>query len=477
MKWTAICLLILACGCGGKDSDNGNNNQNNNIPPACGNAATEPGEACDQTDLNGFDCLTVAAGFVGGELTCLSDCSGYDVSACTAGNTIQVVDGGDNPSCEQDDVQAAVDSAQDGDTVEVGEGTCTYTTPGTHLASVETDKNIVLRGAGTQRTVIVDATGDGHNEVPFALSGSDKPVRLTGFTFQGTSSGKGVISIGGYQNWRVDHNEFLDLGGRGIMVYGDSYGVADHNVFLNVTNGVTPTGSGDSSWQVPISLGTRNFVFIEDNDFDYTENVSDGGLDAYGGARYVYRNNYVRNTGIGHHGMDSGNYRGVHSYEIYGNEFVFDGLPGLDHIWTVMHFRSGTGVVYNNTATGEFDWFINVANYRSCCINGTTSCSDWGRCDGTNPLDGNLDSSGYPCSDQIGRSSDADGDGIQDSEPLYEWNNTLKQGDGNIQVHPHGCDPPNEYDHIQENRDYFNDTPRPGYTPYVYPHPLVQIAP
>ena len=28
--------------------------------------------------------------------------------------------------------------------------------------------------------------------------------------------------------------------------------------------------------------------------------------------------------------------------------------------------------------------------------------------------------------------------------------------------------------HIQENRDFYNDTPRPGYTPYVYPHPLTQ---
>jgi hypothetical protein len=28
--------------------------------------------------------------------------------------------------------------------------------------------------------------------------------------------------------------------------------------------------------------------------------------------------------------------------------------------------------------------------------------------------------------------------------------------------------------HIQANRDYYEDTVRPGYTPYVYPHPLTQ---
>ena len=30
---------------------------------------------------------------------------------------------------------------------------------------------------------------------------------------------------------------------------------------------------------------------------------------------------------------------------------------------------------------------------------------------------------------------------------------------------------------LQEGRDYFNDTPMPGYTPFVYPHPLVTDPP
>jgi hypothetical protein len=57
----------------------------------------------------------------------------------------------------------------------------------------------------------------------------------------------------------------------------------------------------------------------------------------------------------------------------------------------------------------------------------------------------------------------------QEYEPAYEWNNN-HDVTGDIDFFVHGewlCQR-----HLQENRDYFNDTPRPGYTPYIYPHPL-----
>ena len=56
-----------------------------------GNGITEPGEACDGIDLNGYTCASIAAGFSGGTLSCKTDCSGYDVSQCVQGNTIQAV--------------------------------------------------------------------------------------------------------------------------------------------------------------------------------------------------------------------------------------------------------------------------------------------------------------------------------------------------------------------------------------------------
>jgi hypothetical protein len=52
-------------------------------------------------------------------------------------------------------------------------------------------------------------------------------------------------------------------------------------------------------------------------------------------------------------------------------------------------------------------------------------------------------------------------------EPCYSWNNTHSSGGEHINW-VNALNPP-----LQEGRDYYSDTPMPGYTPYTYPHPLV----
>ena len=49
-------------------------------------------------------------------------------------------------------------------------------------------------------------------------------------------------------------------------------------------------------------------------------------------------------------------------------------------------------------------------------------------------------------------------------EGIYCWSNTLN----NVQSEESSL-----YPGLQLGRDFYNDTPKPGYTPYVYPHPLV----
>ena len=64
-----------------------------------------------------------------------------------------------------------------------------------------------------------------------------------------------------------------------------------------------------------------------------------------------------------------------------------------------------------------------------------------------------------------------DGITVQKSEPVYEWNNWL---DGKKKLKFSvwkGCE-----EYIKEGRDFITDTPKPGYQPYRYPHPLQDSA-
>jgi MYXO-CTERM domain-containing protein len=475
----------------------------------CGDGVTDPGEACDGADLNGYGCTSLLAGFAAGTLACKPDCSGYDVTQCTRGGTVTAT------SCAQAAVQAAIDAAAEGDTVLVPAGRCTWSVP-VNVGRVATwtpvtyeSRNVLIRGAGIGRTTIVSETGEGYDQRPFWIVCQEgKPFRITGFTFTNMKrrgSTEPAINVGGAcRNWRIDHSSF-DVGaiapgdqGRGIIVDDFMPGLVDHNTFLDTYQGILVMGDGAASYERPLALGTEQAVYVEDNVFDYADDYAgDGANDASNGARYVFRYNRLRNAHIGHHGCDSGGHRSTHSFEIYANTIEWT----MDQWWYASRYRDGTGVVYDNVLSGTLhDLSFGVVNYRTCCCDWCTSvdpaapgwpcepfttcveplhtnCSEWGRCDGDNPLDGNLDATGWPCLDQTGRSTDEDGDTIQDLQPLYEWNNTMNGVDADITVNdPWGCTGPSMADHLQEGRDFINDTPRPGYVAYPYPHPLAQEA-
>jgi hypothetical protein len=58
-------------------------------------------------------------------------------------------------------------------------------------------------------------------------------------------------------------------------------------------------------------------------------------------------------------------------------------------------------------------------------------------------------------------------------EPCYSWNNIHAPGGEHINFNP----AQSTADTVRQGRDYFNDTPMPGYTPYTYPHPLTRSQP
>lgn len=49
----------------------------------CGNGVIDPGEACDGSNVDSYDCADF--GFTGGTLGCLGDCSDFDTSSCSNG--------------------------------------------------------------------------------------------------------------------------------------------------------------------------------------------------------------------------------------------------------------------------------------------------------------------------------------------------------------------------------------------------------
>ena len=402
-------------------------------------------------------------------------------------------------SCEQADVQAAIDSAVDGDTVTVPAGECTWITSVQNTPSVSIAKSIVLRGAGIDLTVITDSTDNewNGNEVGIYVTGvTGRTVRITGFTFTGTGDSKGVIHVVGptdffWKNMRIDHNKFTLSGVATLM--SRAYGLIDNNIFddpVRGLNNIIVSGIGiqnnSLSFSQPNPAGTDNAVYIEDNTFinPIDQNVV-GDVDAYDGGHFVFRYNTVTNGGIQTHETAYTGLRGVRHYEIYNNTFTSNTTTNLAR---VMAIRGGTGVIHNNTISGNYNKCVMLLNYRT---NATQDvAAHWGWCDNTNTCDGNDPSyaNGYPCMDQIGRITDS-GSGSAAScyqggagpgptqvlDPLYAWNNKCLSDTYNASINVYDSCNLNGIcmvDHIQADRDYYDQTQKPDYTPYPYPHPL-----
>lgn len=380
-------------------------------------------------------------------------------------------------SCSGEDVQAAVDAAADGDTVAVPPGTATWRTaeenrPAVVISPKGREKQITLQGAGMGKTIITDATGPKcfqtvikSSEQGIYSDVQEKALRITGFTFRG-AGGDALISLAGYTHWRIDHCRF-ENSGRSLWVAG--FGLVDHCIFDKKHNGQSIFVShrdfagnehGDGSWSSPLELGTDRAVYIEDCTFTYYAEKPNAALDGCNGARIVFRHNTLIDAHIASHGTESGGRnRSIRSYEIYANRWR---LGKEKERWTAIFLRGGTGVIFGNQVTGRYRSFVLATNYRS-----SAAYAPWGKCDGSSRWDGNQEPNGYPAIDQIGRSTDSGPGTRQELDPLREWNNTLGGKDADIAVSGTGA----VHVHIQQGRDFLNDTPRPGYVPYTYPHP------
>jgi hypothetical protein len=107
-------------------------------------------------------------------------------------------------------VWAALDTAQDGDTVQLPAGTAVWS-KGWNAGRGAKMKAITIQGAGIDKTVIGDDRAQ-PDAAPFFLLGVEgKPFRITGITLDGTgyrNAGNwgGLMTIRGTcKNFRIDH--------------------------------------------------------------------------------------------------------------------------------------------------------------------------------------------------------------------------------------------------------------------------------
>jgi hypothetical protein len=397
-----------------------------------------------------------------------------------AGNRIPASD------CTATSVRRAIGRAADGDTVAVPAGTCSWT------STLTVTKGITIAGAGIDQTILLDnVPRDPGGNGPMLVFEVPRPKRprLTGITFRPgkitQASNNGNVIIGNTtETFRVDHVKFDDTLATAQLTSYDATGVIDHCEFLSSHNSeaIRPWHQrwkgggewGDNSWAQPTNLGTAEAVYIEDNVFTVA-GAPLAQIDSQAGGRVVVRRNTFRaGAAVANHGTESSQrYRSARSFEVYENTFECCDLGQT--AFAAIFIRGGTGVIFNNTLRGYAGGghLLKADTFRV-----GSPFVPWGQCTGKNPWDGNAGPAGYPCLDQPGRGP---GDLLrgdppvnsrtrtvawprQAPEPIYVWGNTLNGADvvGGAAV--------------EVGRDILL-TPKPGYTPFCYPHPLVSGTP
>jgi hypothetical protein len=356
-------------------------------------------------------------------------------------------------------VAACVSSARDGDRINVSAGSATWTS-GIDIQN----KGLTIIGAGAGQTVI--------STKAFNLTNSAS--RISGFTFN-LAPGSGYFEIAGSVGFRIDHNTItLSSAETAVLAYGQSgkpvEGLIDNNkitygrvVYYGDNN--SPGTAGNNRWAEPLSIATSKAIYIEDNTISWPDGSSSGYLnhmDGNYGCRYVARFNTILNGRFEAHSLQGDNSRGCRLWEIYNNTLTNNSSPGY-RPWLI---RAGTGMIFHNTTDGKFlNEEIDLDNARSFEVSIEGQVTKFGMCNGNSYVDGNVSGQqGWPCRDQIGRSTDtalwnyASPAPSQASYPAYIWRNTNPSGELPVRLNCDNsgipCSIQSTY-HIVANRDFY----------------------
>lgn len=350
-------------------------------------------------------------------------------------------------NCSRDYVQAAIDSAQPGDIVNIPSGSCTWGAG----VSIPDSKKITLQGQGYKNTII---TRSGT-----AITMNESGARVTGFGFILPGGIGPIINVSG-TGWRIDHCRFNNTTGSSqLSIQSDARnrdilptGLIDSNEFINGrinVDGLFTLQKGSNVWGTSLRLGSENAVYIEDNVAIRTDGLVNRNIvDAHRSGNYVFRFNNITDTYCEAHSLQGTTERGTRSWEIYRNTIK----TNLLSVYQPIFLRSGTGLVFDNTIYGFQSNYVAFDNRRAL------ETFDIGLCNGTNSWDGNNNSTGWLCRDQIGVGADLwvwSGSGnlpTQEKYPAYVFRNHNNSGtllDVDIRN--------SSGDHIKINRDFYRD--------------------
>ncbi len=378
-------------------------------------------------------------------------------------------------SCNFADVSEVVTSAKAETKVQIPAGICDW---GTQSLSV--GPGIYLKGAGKRATIIKRTTpidsanqekkGNPHYLVTIHCS-PGQPNSFSDISLQGNGVGLGDpkendadprdngLKLNGWkyvegkltpspcQDFRVFNAHFFGFGFAAVTVVGDprqTRGVIFKNDFLNnyyynariktTILGYGVAVYGDNSWP-ELALGTADNIFIEDNNMSGNRHH----VASNQSSRYVFRHNFASATPITRndvsvdaHGRSSATTTGSRQVEIYGNQ-LDAAMPKSETARAAIGIRGGDGVIFNNTISEKFRYGIELQ------VEG--SYNGFGRLDCSNSPPDRITS-------------------------LYIWGNTINTANPDTTGIFSDCP-----DVVKQDRDYFL-TKKPGYTPYIYPHPL-----
>jgi hypothetical protein len=420
-------------------------------------------------------------------------------------NTIAIPSPGDGNDI-QPALQAAVNTAANGDTLVLPEGEFKLGAT-VHI----TGKFLSFRGQGMRRTRLYrpeslpDSALANAPMLRFGASSnasSDIVVSDIGFRSKnpianggdfGNGSGGSVasdvgLSFAGVVDFTVTRCHFQFFGYAAIAVsHADTLarGLIYGNQFVRNFKGAVGTGpliglglgygvvvyGANASWPSNPDFGTNNFIFVEDNTFEYHRHS----IAAGGNGRYVFRYNDVRHNRVGPytHAIDAhearltagANYYSTRAVEIYNNTVVnetfWNGTPiapghlGSELVERAIGIRGGEAVIHDNYIRG-----YRFGTGLSCTVVPAGQ--------------------GYPVVSQIGYLSGLEygaahtgTDAAHADGDVFAWNNDfVPYASPASSMALYNYDP----DELVEQRDY-HAQPRPGYVPYTYPHPRRSLSP